>query len=126
MSEKIRFPDGREVELHELIAFLYGVSRSDVEVLHVLMAKDKKMYAEELANELHVTKASISKSINNLMYKGLINRDKVNEQGKQKGRPNYIYWVDKEQLYKKIVEDLERLVKTAKEELLSHLQVVTT
>ncbi|MEM3277175.1 MAG: TrmB family transcriptional regulator, partial [Metallosphaera sp.] len=34
---RIRFPDGREVDVQEVISFLYGLSRSDVEVLHTIM-----------------------------------------------------------------------------------------
>ncbi|MEM4768486.1 MAG: TrmB family transcriptional regulator, partial [Saccharolobus sp.] len=32
MAEKVRFPDGREVDIHEFISFMYGLSKSDVEV----------------------------------------------------------------------------------------------
>ncbi|AWR96016.1 helix-turn-helix domain-containing protein [Acidianus brierleyi] len=124
MSERIRFPDGREVDIHEVIAFLYGLSKSDVEVLHLLMTKGKKLDTDELAGSLHVTKASISKSINNLLYKGLINRDKVVDQTKQKGRPNYVYWVNNEELYGRLIQDLNKLVDTVKKDLQSHVQTI--
>ncbi|MEM4000813.1 MAG: TrmB family transcriptional regulator, partial [Saccharolobus sp.] len=26
MAEKVRFPDGREVDIHDFIAFMYGLS----------------------------------------------------------------------------------------------------
>lgn len=123
MSERIKFPDGREVDIHEVLAFLYGLSKSDVEVLHVIMSKKGKISTEELAETLKVTKASISKSINNLLYKGLIMRDKIEEE-KKKGRPGYVYWVDTEYLYKKIAEDLEALVNKVKENLKEHIPVV--
>ncbi len=124
MSEKIRFPDGREVDIHEVISFLYGLSRSDIEVLHILMTKGKKLDTDELAGALHVTKASISKSINNLLYKGLINRDKVIDQTKQKGRPNYVYWVNNEELYGRLIQDLNKLVDTVKKDLQTHVQAI--
>ncbi|EZQ01904.1 MULTISPECIES: MarR family transcriptional regulator [Acidianus] len=114
--ERIRFPDGREVDIHEVIAFLYGLSMSDMEVLDLLRAKGKKISTDELAEALGVTKASISRSVNNLAYKGLILRDKLDED-KKKGRPSYIYWVDKEKLYGKVIEDLQRLVEKVKDEL---------
>lgn len=120
MIEKVRFPDGREVDIHEVLAFLYGLSKSDVEVLHVIMSKKGKVTTDELASTLKVTKASISKSINNLLYKGLIYREKAEEE-KKKGRPGYAYWVDSEALYKKIAEDLQKLVNNVKEGLKSHL-----
>lgn len=124
MSERIRFPDGREVDIHEVIAFLYGLSKSDVEVLHLLMTKGKKLDTDELAGSLHVTKASISKSINNLLYKGLINRDKVVDQTKQKGRPNYVYWVNNDELYSRLIQDLNKLVDTVKKDLQTHVQTI--
>jgi predicted transcriptional regulator len=123
MAERIKFPDGREVDIHEVMAFLYGLSKSDVEVLHVIMSKKGKISTDELAETLKVTKASISKSINNLIYKGLIMRDKI-EEDKKKGRPGYVYWVDNEYLYKKIAEDLEALVSRVKENLKEHLPVI--
>lgn len=124
MSERIRFPDGREVDIHEVISFLYGLSKSDVEVLHLLMTKGKKLDTDELAGSLHVTKASISKSINNLLYKGLINRDKVVDQTKQKGRPNYVYWVNNDELYGRLIQDLNKLVDTVKKDLQTHVQTI--
>lgn len=123
-NNKIRFPDGREVDVQEVIAFLYGLSRSDVEILHVMMSKGAKMSTEDLAEELKVTKASISKSINNLLYKGLIGREKVTDSEKRKGRPAYLYWVDRESLYGKITEDMEKLTEEVKNSFRSHVQLV--
>lgn len=123
MLEKIRFPDGREVDIQEVLAFIYGLSKSDVEVLQVIINKRGKITTDELASTLKVTKASISKSINNLLYKGLIFREKLEEE-KKKGRPSYVYWVDTEILYKKIAEDLEKLVNNVKQGLKAQMPLV--
>ncbi|WP_338601992.1 helix-turn-helix domain-containing protein [Sulfolobus tengchongensis] len=126
MAEKVRFPDGREVDIHDFIAFMYGLSKSDVEVLHVLL-QNGKMTTDDLAEKLNVTKASISKALNNLLDKGLIQREKAQaEKEERKGRPNYIYWVEKEKLYRKLENDLEKLAGTVKETLQKHtaLEVV--
>ena len=123
MSEdKVTFPDGRTVEIHEFLAFMYGLSSSDVNVLHLLMVKGKKMTADEIAEELGVTKASVSKSLNNLLDKGLIIREKEESEDKRKGRPSYLYWVDKEQLYNKLEKDLEKLATEVREGLIQHLK----
>ncbi len=117
MAEKVRFPDGREVDVDEFIAFMYGLSRSDIEVLHVLLANGK-MTTDELAEKLNVTKASISKALNNLLDKGLIVREKaISDKEEKKGRPNYIYWVEKERLYRKLESDLEKLAGAMKQTL---------
>lgn len=120
---RIRFPDGREVDVQEVISFLYGLSRSDVEVLHTIMCKGGKISTEDLAETLNVTKASISKSINNLLYKGLINREKVADDEKRKGRPAYVYWVNKEELYERVVADVEKLYQTMKNDFKTHVQL---
>ncbi|BFI74702.1 helix-turn-helix domain-containing protein [Sulfurisphaera ohwakuensis] len=121
MSEKIIFPDGREVDLHEFIAFMYGLSTSDVEVLHLLMESKEKLDADEIAEKLKVTKASVSKSLNNLLDKGLIERDKAEGAEKKKGRPSYVYWVDKDKLIYKLEKDLEKLASSMKEGLEKHI-----
>ena len=121
MSEKITFPDGREVDIHDFIAFMYGLSRSDVDVLHLLLENKEKMDADQIAEKLKVTKASVSKSLNSLLDKGLIERDKSEEDQKRKGRPSYVYWVDKDKLYTKLEKDLEKLAGTIKEGLEKHI-----
>lgn len=121
-EEKIVFPDGRSVEIHEFLAFMYGLSSSDVSVLHLLMVKGKKMTADEISAELNVTKASINKSLNNLLDKGLIMREKAENEDKKKGRPGYLYWVDKNKLYEKLEKDLEKLAAEVRQGLEQHLQ----
>ena len=121
MAEKITFPDGREVDIHDFIAFMYGLSRSDVEVLHLLLESKEKLDADEIAERLKVTKASVSKSLNSLLDKGLIERDKSEEEQKRKGRPSYVYWVDKDKLYNKLEKDLEKLAVTIKQGLEKHI-----
>ncbi|BBG23520.1 helix-turn-helix domain-containing protein [Sulfuracidifex tepidarius] len=113
MAEKIKFPDGREVDIHEFIAFMYGLSKSDVELLHMLMTEGK-MTTDDIASKLNVTKASISKSLNSLIDKGLVEREKVQSEDKRKGRPNFMYWVDRERLYNRLDVDLEKLLTTLK------------
>jgi len=121
MADKIIFPDGREVDIHDFIAFMYGLSRSDVEVLHLLLESKEKLDADEIAERLKVTKASVSKSLNSLLDKGLIERDKSEEEQKRKGRPSYVYWVDKDKLYNKLEKDLEKLAVTIKQGLEKHI-----
>ncbi len=113
MAEKIKFPDGREVDIHDFIAFMYGLSKSDVELLHMLMTEGK-MTTDDIAAKLNVTKASISKSLNSLIDKGLVEREKVQSEDKRKGRPNFMYWVDREKLYNRLDADLEKLLTTLK------------
>ncbi len=114
MSEKIKFPDGREINIHEVLSFLYNLGDSEILVLHKLLTSNTKSTAEELAEEFKVSKASINKALNNLLSKGLIEREKVLTSGK-KGRPIYVYSVNKEIAYKKICNDVEKVTQNIKD-----------
>jgi predicted transcriptional regulator len=110
MNIKINLPDGREVNIDEIIQFLYNLSKTDIDVLNVLALTDKAITTDEIAEKLNVTKASVSKALNNLIYKGLVQRRKVISEEKKKGRPNYEYWVVRGELLQKIKADLQNIL----------------
>jgi predicted transcriptional regulator len=76
----------------------------------VLAQTDKAITTDEIAEKLNVTKASVSKALNNLIYKGLVQRRKVISEEKKKGRPNYEYWVARGELLQKIKTDLQNIL----------------
>jgi len=114
MNIKINLPDGRETTIDEIIQFLYNLSKTDIDVLNVLASAEKPITTDEIAEKLNVTKASVSKALNNLIYKGLVQRRKAVTEEKKKGRPNYEYWVVKEELLSKIKKDLENILQQFK------------
>lgn len=116
MTTKVKFPDGREVDINEVISFLYGLGTGEVQVLHSLLSKGGKYTADQLAEELRVSKTSVNKALNNLFSKGLIEREKIIEEGK-KGRPVYVYWVNKEIISKKMAHDLFTLITNTRDVL---------
>jgi len=83
--DKVRLEDGREVDVYRLAGFLYGLSASDVELLKVIL-EQREVTTEYLAERLKVTKASVSKGLNNILDRGLISRDRAMRNG-GKGRP---------------------------------------
>lgn len=93
MAERLKFPDGREVDIHEVLSFLYGLGGSEIQVLHLLLSGEK-MTSEEIAGKLRVSKASINKAINNLVSKGLVEKEKIPEE-KKRGRPTFAYYIKK-------------------------------
>ncbi|MGC9104961.1 MAG: helix-turn-helix domain-containing protein [Thermoprotei archaeon] len=114
---------GKELEPHSVLGFIYGLSESDVRVLHYLMETRKKATIDELSSELKVSKASISKSLKSLYEKGLVKKDKVTEKENKKGRPSYVYWVEVEELYAKVINDLEEVVSALKTEMMYHFKM---
>jgi len=76
-------------------------------VLNVLQERGS-LTTDEIAELLKTTKPSISKALNNLVKKGLITREKERDVSR-KGRPTYIYKVDRKFLTEKILNDLKTL-----------------
>jgi predicted transcriptional regulator len=116
MASKIKFPDGREVDIHEVISFMYGLGIGEVEVLHILLSRGQKYSADKLAEVLKVSKASVNKALNTLLSKGLIEREKIITDGK-KGRPVYMYRANKELVSKKLSEDVFKLILNTRDTL---------
>ncbi|BFI74818.1 helix-turn-helix domain-containing protein [Sulfurisphaera ohwakuensis] len=115
MSERLKFPDGREVDIHEVLSFLYGLGGSEIQVLHLLLTEGK-MSSDEIAEKLKVSKASINKAINTLLDKGLVEREKITEE-KRRGRPTFMYYVRKDYMYKKIENDTLSLIFNVRENI---------
>lgn len=120
MELKIQFPDGRQVNFHKLIEFLYGLNESEVNILHLLMSTNEKLSVEEISKRLEIAKTSISKPVNVLLSKGLIFRD--NAEGDRRRRPKYLYYADKRAVFNKIINDLEAIAKIFCEKYKSHLK----
>ncbi|QGR19240.1 helix-turn-helix domain-containing protein [Stygiolobus azoricus] len=116
MAIKVKFPDGREVDIHEVISFMYGLGMGEIEVLHILLSRGQKYSADELAEVLKVSKASVNKALNTLLSKGLIEREKVITNSK-KGRPVYVYSANKELVSKKLSEDTYKLILNTRDTL---------
>ena len=122
MTETAIYLGGRTVDVHDVLRFLYNLSESDVRVLHYLSDNyGKKMTIEEIGEALKISKASVSKSLKNLLEKGLVKREKEMDEENRKGRPNYLYWVDIDELYEKAIDDLKELIEKFKEDLKNHL-----
>ena len=86
---------GKELDPHNVLGFVYGLSESDVRVLHYLMETRKKATIDELSSE------------------------------NKKGRPSYVYWVETEELYAKVIKDLEEVVSALKTEMMYHLKLTS-
>lgn len=113
MAERLRFPDGREVDVHDVLSFLYGLGASEIQVLHLLV-NSEKLTSDEIAEKLNVSKASINKAINSLVGKGLVEREKIPVE-KKRGRPTFVYYIRKDYMFKKVANDSMQLVFIVKE-----------
>ncbi|BDC17828.1 MarR family transcriptional regulator [Acidianus sp. HS-5] len=123
MEFRIQFPDGRQVDFHKLIEFLYGITDSEMNILHLLLYTDEKLTVEDISERLKIAKTSISKPVNILLTKGLIMRDKV--EGESKRRPKYLYYTDKSAVYNKVISDLDAIAKIFCEKYKSHIETAT-
>ncbi|AHC51511.1 TrmB family transcriptional regulator [Sulfolobus acidocaldarius SUSAZ] len=112
METVLQIPYQKKTQIEKLLEFIYGLNEKEVQLIFRLLYSDTKLNIEELAEEFKVSKALISKSLSELANKGLIEREKVSNEGR-KGRPIYVYYVDREQLFKRINRDLEELVQAS-------------
>ncbi|AWR96340.1 MarR family transcriptional regulator [Acidianus sulfidivorans JP7] len=119
MGENILFPDGRSVDIHKVIGFMYGLTESELNILHLLMTSNNKLTVEEIANKLNIAQTSISKPINILIDKGLVYKEKKIITKTRKIR--LVYYVDKDKLYSKLINDLEYISKSFTSQYYSHL-----
>jgi Predicted transcriptional regulator len=121
--DKVRLEDGREVDVYRLAGFLYGLSASDVELLKVIL-EQREVTTEYLAERLKVTKASVSKGLNNILDRGLISRDRAMRNG-GKGRPIYIYKGDRKKFLAKFAQDLQSISDQVRTSLEKGPKVIT-
>ena len=98
-------PSGKELKLSDVLRFCYGLSETEIQILMTLL-KSRPKTTQELKQELQVSKASVSRSLNKLLNLGLIKRTKGAE--KKYGRPKYIYYVpDFNEFKEKLTKEIE-------------------
>jgi predicted transcriptional regulator len=103
-DSRIRLPSGKDAGLADVLAFCYGLSETDVQVLLALMRGEAKG-TEEMEEELKLSKASINRSLNKLLEMEFVMR--IKETGNKAGRPRYLYRAkDYSMLRGKMLEDI--------------------
>jgi len=109
---RCRLPSGKEVSIIDVLKFFFDFNETDVIVLlRILSAGSRTL--EDLARETHMSKASVSRSISKLYSLGFVSREKVIDKV-SKGRPKYVYRVDREGALKRIFENIEMCNNVAK------------
>ncbi|ADX84358.1 helix-turn-helix domain-containing protein [Saccharolobus islandicus] len=109
---EINMPDGRVADIFNVIKFLYGLSDRDIEILKLLLKSQNPLTMEEISSKLNITKSVVNKSILNLEKKNIIIKEKI--ETSKKGRRAYTYKVDSNYLNKKLLVDLDQLMKDLK------------
>jgi predicted transcriptional regulator len=109
IESKDRFvlPSGKEFTLFDVIRFCYGLSGAEIDILmSLLKSSPNRKLAEDLEQELQVSKAIVNRGLNKLLSLGLINRTK--EIGNRTGRPRYLYFIlDPEEFKAKLAKEIE-------------------
>jgi len=109
---EINMPDGRVADIFNVIKFLYGLSDRDIEILKLLLKSQNPLTMEEISSKLNITKSVVNKSILNLEKKNIIIKEKI--ETSKKGRRAYTYKVDSNYINKKLLVDLDQLMKDLK------------
>lgn len=109
---RCRLPSGKEVSVVEVLRFFYDFNETDVMVLLKILKKGS-MTLDDLSRETNMSKASVSRSISKLYSLGFVSKEKIS--GKNvRGRPKYVYHVNRESALKKIYENIEMCTTVAK------------
>lgn len=114
MERKVKFPDGREVDVLAIFKFVYGLSDSELNILKLLVETRGKLSAEDIATNLNISRNTVTKPINLLISKGLVLKDK--EKGKTGGRPRLVYFIIPD-IYSKLMADLQKIVSDSLKEI---------
>ncbi|MEM0304773.1 MAG: HTH-type transcriptional regulator Lrs14 [Saccharolobus sp.] len=102
---RVRLPSGKEVGLIDALNFCYDISDTDFQVLKTLINSGFKT-EDELSEILHLSKASINRSVNKLVSLGFIER--VKDSSSKGGRPRYIYKpIDANMIAEKMSKDFK-------------------
>ncbi|QGA54230.1 MarR family transcriptional regulator [Sulfolobus sp. E5-1-F] len=102
---RVRLPSGKEVGLIDALNFCYDISDTDFQVLKTLLTSGPKT-EDELAEMLHLSKASINRSVNKLVSLGFV--DRVKDSSSKGGRPRYIYKpIEADRITEKISSDFK-------------------
>lgn len=109
---RCRLPSGKEVSIIDVLKFFFDFNETDVIVLLRILSVGSRTL-EDLARETHMSKASVSRSISKLYSLGFVSREKVIDKV-SKGRPKYVYRVDREGALKRIFENIEMCNNVAK------------
>ncbi|ALG97223.1 putative HTH-type transcriptional regulator lrs14 [Sulfolobales Virus YNP2] len=106
-QDKFVLPSGKELTLFDVLRFCYGLSESEINILMTLLkSSPNPKLAEDIEQELQVSKAMVNKSLNKLLSLGLIKRTK--EAGNRTGRPRYVYFIpDPVEFKAKLAKEIE-------------------
>jgi predicted transcriptional regulator len=115
-----KLPSGKEVKPLDVLRFCYDLSETDVQILELLLKLGPKP-ADELGQELKVSKGTINRSVNKLAKIGLIMR--IKETGNKIGRPRYVYSAPNfDELKGRITKEIEECTNTIKNFMIKNLE----
>lgn len=112
-EKKVRLPTGKEIGVHDILTFCYGLSETDIEVLRqVAEYGEEGTTVDNLVKSLKLSRASISRSLSKLVDLGFVVRRKLPPSGA--GRPKYIYVaITPKELADRIQRDIQQCTKSA-------------
>ncbi|MGB9784471.1 MAG: helix-turn-helix domain-containing protein [Fervidicoccaceae archaeon] len=118
-SVELKLPSGKELTLYDLVKFCYNFSETDLEILFRLL--NKKMTLDDLSQELGLSKATVSRGLNNLLGLGFVVRNRELS-SKNIGRPRYTYSTSKEIIESRLMKDIEKCANVIREFIVQVLE----
>jgi len=112
-ERKVRLPTGKEIGIHDILTFCYGLSETDIEVLRqVAEYGEEGTTVDNLVKSLKLSRASISRSLTKLVDLGFVIRRKLPPSGA--GRPKYVYVaIAPKELAERIQKDIQQCTQSA-------------
>jgi predicted transcriptional regulator len=115
-----KLPSGKELKPLDVLRFCYDLNETDAQILETLLKTGPKP-ADELGQELKVSKGTINRSVNKLSKIGLVMR--IKETGNKIGRPRYVYSTPNfDELKGRIAKEIEECANTIKAFMIKNLE----
>jgi len=106
LPESLRTPAGRRLDFKMLMEFCYNLTETDVMILEWMLEKGKgKEYSvDDIKDVFNLSRATVNRVLSKLADMELINKKKKKRNGT--GRPRYVYSIDPDRMYEKLVGDI--------------------
>ncbi|MCE4615337.1 MAG: hypothetical protein F7B60_07415 [Desulfurococcales archaeon] len=104
--ESLRTPAGRKLDFRMLMEFCYNLTETDVMILEWMLkqGKGKEYSVDDIRDVFNLSRATVNRVLSKLADMELI--DKKKKRRNETGRPRYVYSIDSDKMYEKLVRDI--------------------
>jgi len=104
--EGLRTPAGRKLDFKMLMEFCYNLTETDVMILEWMLkqGRNKEYSVDDIKDVFNLSRATVNRVLSKLADMELVEKKKKKRNGT--GRPRYVYSIDPEKMYEKLVGDI--------------------